>query len=664
MPEQKGFLAAVEKAEGAEACSIYFYWGYLAMMLPDQLRSNEAFRFIKLRSGEKIPVSGESWLKKLGTWQDAEKWLEKGFNVGIVGGYGRLQLLDVDKSAVKQGIADKVDAIAPTFMTHTPNGGFHFYYLSDFRGSNPFGEDLGEWRGNNQYVVVPGCKLADGRTYVVWSNVPILEISPQTVAKVYAVFGSAPSAAKETLAPSPFKKPKVIPESIDKLITQGANLHERNHTAYRIIKELRNRGFEPSEIWALLLTFDANCRPPDTEERKKHFDYVLAHADRYLVDLVDKAWLEAQDWGAKPEETIEPLIALSGSELADKEIAEPEWLVEKILPSKGLAVLSARGKAYKTMTAIRIAAAVARGEDFYGLNVKKGRALFFDAEIGPSEFRRRKTMIENGMGADRLDELFSVFPMFNENRLARIDTPEGFAAIERTIEAVKPALVVFDVFRRFHRAKEDKADDVNRLYAEYLLPLIDRHDIAVLMVFHNRKRGKELAKVGPFDVDPLDMMDEMRSSSEWANIADSILLLVRFGSKSPFFALFSVPRRCEGLEKFFRLDFDDFNQKMTFTEVDREIIETAQEIEDNTRLATVSEWLEGRTEFTTGQLKELFTPKLRDEQANRILAQLLDSGRVKKHGKGCYYVITVIMPPIGEFVNHDNHEKHDNNKNH
>jgi len=625
------------------------------MEVPEQLR-NDAFRFVKLRRTDKRPVSGESWKDNIGTWQDAVIWLAQEFNVGVVGGYGRLQLLDIDKSGVEQGMADKVLALTgATLATATPGSGVHLYFLSDFKGNKNFGMDIGEWRGDNLYCVIAGCKLADDKTYRVFCDGQISEIDRKMVERIFDLFKVQMPAEKGTLVPSPFTKPKVVPDFLDKLITEGVNDGDRNRSRFIIMKELYNRGFTPEEIWTLLMTFNDNCRPDENESIvRTHYDYLMSHAEQYLHDLVDKDWLALHDYGTMTKTEKKTLIALSGKELAEKDIPEPEWLIEKLVPSVGLTVLSARGKSYKTMVAIRMASAVARGEDLFGLKVKQGRVLYFDAEIGPSEYKRRKTMIENGMDSGVLDDIYSVFAVENDDKIPRIDTLKGMEMVEATIDKYNPKLVIFDVLRRFHRIREDKADDVSAFYADFLAPLIAKRNLSVLCVFHNRKRGQEQKKISPFDIDPLDLMDEMRSSSEWPNIADSIILLQRFGKGSPFFALFSVPRRCEGIEKYVDAEWDDDSQKMTFYEVDRENIENAQAVEDNSRLEKVFEWLKDKTEFTTSQLKTIFIPKLFDIQIKRIIDSLIDSGKVKKKSRGEYNVINVINSQLGEYNNSNN----------
>lgn len=633
--------------------------------LPPQLR-NDAFRFLFLNEmgsrDAKSPARGEGAEISKHTWQEAEEELRRGHNVGIIAGHDRLRLIDLDIYKCKdKEKASKLEAqmrdILHTFTVRTGSGGLHFYVLSDYAVNGDFDDALGEMRCFNQYVAVPGSVNAEGRMYSIEDNLPIAEKSEALLEQLAMELGAKTTPDIE-LADAPKRPLYVIPDSLNALLRDGADINTGNLIFWQVVKDLHLAGVPADEVMWMLLDFNSKCRPPQLEERVKYkVKYLLANADRYLVDKVDAKWLMSQGMGDADVPTAE-LVVVEDGELDALELPKIDWLVDGILPSKGLTVLAARAKSYKTYMALRMCAAIARGEDFFGLKTKASKVLYFDGEIGPTAFRERKNRIRDGMGAASLEGLCGVFPLMNGNKIARLDTAAGLKQIEATIVKHKPALVVFDVFRRFVKVKEDKADEINSLYTDTLLPLVERQNIAILMVFHNRKPGKEQIKVSPFEVDALDALDEVRGSSELVNIADSILLIKRFGKKSPFFAFFAVPRNAEQKDMFFRLDFDDYARTATFCQVTPDDIETAKEIEDNSKLETVLEWVKDKAEFTTGQFKKSVVPALKNEQADRLLERLMDDGIIRRKGRGVYIVTTVTnstLQDIGSHISHDSH---------
>src|SRR3990167_5840644 len=92
---------------------------------------NENFRFIKLRTKEKIPLE-QGWTTNKNYRYDSPELqlhLKHGGNYGVCGGFGNLVIIDCDIPEVSQA----VEALLPETFTvksgRTKNPGKHFYYL-------------------------------------------------------------------------------------------------------------------------------------------------------------------------------------------------------------------------------------------------------------------------------------------------------------------------------------------------------------------------------------------------------------------------------------------------------------------------------------------------------------------------------------------------------
>jgi RecA-family ATPase len=98
----------------------------------------------------------------------------------------------------------------------------------------------------------------------------------------------------------------------------------------------------------------------------------------------------------------------------------------------------------KTLFALELGAAVAAGGEFLGWTGRRSaRVMYLDGEMPAETFKERVELIAASYGADI--ELFG----YNRDVLGADDTPSlntdaGQAWLWREIEAVKPALIIFD----------------------------------------------------------------------------------------------------------------------------------------------------------------------------------------------------------------------------
>ena len=99
-----------------------------------------------------------------------------GNNIGIIGGYGRLVILDIDDPQLGEILQDKLN----TFTTKTGSGGKHFYFYTNDEIENcVLANQMGEIRAKNYQVVVAGCTHPSGVEYEVFRDVPIREIKKE-----------------------------------------------------------------------------------------------------------------------------------------------------------------------------------------------------------------------------------------------------------------------------------------------------------------------------------------------------------------------------------------------------------------------------------------------------------------------------------------------------
>jgi hypothetical protein len=115
------------------------------------------------------------------------KWQERGYayndikikihnnNIGVIGGYGRLRILDIDDPK----LAEEFEKNINTYTVKTGSGGRHFYFFSDYNNNHVLINQLGELRADRYQVVSAPCIHPSGNKYTVIKDVPVAEISSE-----------------------------------------------------------------------------------------------------------------------------------------------------------------------------------------------------------------------------------------------------------------------------------------------------------------------------------------------------------------------------------------------------------------------------------------------------------------------------------------------------
>lgn len=172
--------------------------------IPQRLRQ-ESFRFIKVKTGDKIPLE-KNWQKHNNYHFNDPILLthiNDGGNYGILGGFGNLAVIDCDAESISDAV---LAGLPSTFTVKTPRGGRHYYYLCPdidktirlLGGSKP--GEIGDIKAKGGQVVGPGSIHPKGGTYEIERDEEIATVSWDDILN----------------ALSPFLKP-AIPKALEKL---------------------------------------------------------------------------------------------------------------------------------------------------------------------------------------------------------------------------------------------------------------------------------------------------------------------------------------------------------------------------------------------------------------------------------------------------------------
>ena len=165
----------------------------IKLVIPEKLKRKD-FRFIKVAPRAKNPVE-KNWPEKNYQFDDKElnDWISQGGNVGIVGGYGNLVILDFDD---KDYLDEKRKILPPTFTVRTGRGGEHWYYFTDIpkawkiskkdKNEDTDAKTLVDIQGNAKQVLTPPSLHPNGNPYTVCKNIDIVNIRLESLQFVFS----------------------------------------------------------------------------------------------------------------------------------------------------------------------------------------------------------------------------------------------------------------------------------------------------------------------------------------------------------------------------------------------------------------------------------------------------------------------------------------------
>jgi len=188
------------------------------------------------------------------------------------------------------------------------------------------------------------------------------------------------------------------------------------------------------------------------------------------------------------------------------------WLVRHLWAEAAVGIIGGAPKCCKSWLGLDLAVSVASGTPCLGhFEVERpGPALVYLAEDALGGLRARVAALCEHRGLRLADLPLHVVTAPS----LRLDQEEDRAALDATIEALEPRLILLDPLVRLHRLDENSASEISGLLG-YLRELNRRHGAAVVLVHHMSKKAK--AQLG----------QALRGSGDLHAWTDSACYLVR-----------------------------------------------------------------------------------------------------------------------------------------
>lgn len=167
--------------------------------------------------------------------------------------------------------------------------------------------------------------------------------------------------------------------------------------------------------------------------------------------------------------------------------AEPEYLVDDVIPQAGLIVVFGESGSGKSFFMIDITAAIAAGRTWRDKAVKQGTVAYICAE-GAGGFKRRLRAYAEHQGVDLADLPIAVLGD-TPNLMETTDVRDLVAALQ----LVKPSVIVVDTFSQSFIGNENSGEDMGRALKHCRV----LHKVAgapVILVHHSGKDSSKGAR--------------------------------------------------------------------------------------------------------------------------------------------------------------------------
>ncbi|MDB5204408.1 MAG: helicase, phage-associated [Candidatus Taylorbacteria bacterium] len=420
----------------------------------------EAFEYVDMGwsviplEGKRALVSWKEYQKRYMTKDEVKLLFEgckdKVTGIGIMTGFlSDLAVLDIEKEQ-DHTLLD----IPDTATVQSGGGGRHYYFkypkdIDEIKCMNLRQQGIiGDVKADGGYIVAPSSHHESGNKYK-WLKAPSDEEE----------LADFPQWLLET------GKEKKATETDWEILFKGAEEGERHNTAVQIVGKLLR--YIPETLWddAVLPAFmgwnERNNPPLPDQEMYEIYNGIAKKEQSNRV-------------GLSPDNKI---TILSLNDLLRIPTTQNTYIIEKMIPQKGISVISGHPGSGKSWIMLSMAEAVASGKRLWDkFETTQGSVLIIDEENGDTELQRRLKMLNS---ESKLPIYFSI------QQSVRIDDEVKMSTLLNIVRDKDIKFIIIDPFAAIHSATENSADEVQKVLTQ--LQRFNQAGATVLAVHHHRK---------------------------------------------------------------------------------------------------------------------------------------------------------------------------------
>ncbi|MCH7803559.1 MAG: AAA family ATPase [Acidobacteria bacterium] len=250
-------------------------------------------------------------------------------------------------------------------------------------------------------------------------------------------------------------------------------------------------------------------------------DYIAQHGAHEFYKLLVNNWVARRD----PDEILhkpqpETFRFEDARELIETKLDRPVFVIDKLVPIGGTAIIAAAPKLGKSGIALNAAKSVCEGSEFLGVfPTTKGRTAYIQTEIPKWAMAERLKLmgeLPEGLLIYTPNRLHLNF--FEDQGYKRTETGnrEKAGALVEALKAQAVSLAIFDPLTHFHNLNENNPEHMTHLFEVFRM-IARAVPCGVLIVHHHRKTARSLVSY--------EGMEDMRASMVLGAEPDSILSL-------------------------------------------------------------------------------------------------------------------------------------------
>ncbi|MEZ4706757.1 MAG: AAA family ATPase [Caldilineaceae bacterium] len=466
----------------AETALQYLSWGW--SVIPVHLSINTDGKISK-----RPAIKWQEYQQRLPKNEEVKQWFDKGSYPGIgvvTGKISNLVVVDIEHDAT----LDDVKGIESSLESQTINGGRHVFYrwTKHLKNTVRLHDKPIDFRGDGGFIVLPPSQI--GNRGYAWSK----QGNPQNLPELPTHIENALTQVSKEHSPGT----EDITRETESPTTNSsefptANQGERNATATQVAGSLcaniSSKLWE-SVGWTAMINWNSSqCHPPlpISELRSVWHSITSTHQRNHPKQLSKHT---------EQRKASKPIVILPWKQFRNQEFQEPEWIVENLIPEKGLVAVAGPPESCKSYFTSYLAIAVARGEVlFEQFAAKQVGVLLIDQENLPAWIQRRLMQFNT-------QENLPLHIYANRDAPFNLENQDAFGQVVAYIQAHQIELVILDTLRLSHVRDENSSTDMKPVFDR--LKQLTQHT-SVIFIQHHRKGDRKQ----PHSVHGEDMMGSM-----------------------------------------------------------------------------------------------------------------------------------------------------------
>lgn len=313
-----------------------------------------------------------------------------------------------------------------------------------------------------------------------------------------------------------------------------------------------------------------------------------------------------------------------------RDITKTKYLIYPFFSEKSINLLWGSPASFKSLFALYMASCLSTGKKFLKKYKTKKTSILYCSGENPSNLEQvRLKAVFKGMEISlrrKNDNL--QFHFLPRKHCSTFLNNKFYLYLEEYVEKNKIKFLIFDTFGSFSSGIDDnKSNDILSFFSDYLFPLVDKHDLNILLIHHSQKTGRDF-------LGSVKIMGEVDNSYELVRDGENLSLLAHKSRDGEHNLTMKIEfeNYKNQLKKVRFKHISEFDGKMTPNSKNESKIESAKSL--------ILEHLLGKEMGFNEIMRGVLAKGLKTSTIKRAIGSLYDEKLIKKTSKSGGYVVS------------------------